>query len=252
MKKIFYFLLLLLMASLPVTAQNGEKLFEEATQLYADGKFEQAIKKYEQIIENDQVSTAVYYNLANAHYKLNHIAPSIYNYEKALQLSPNDEDVKNNLAFAQNMTLDAIEEAPQTGISKSFKNVISFFDYNSWAWLSIVFSVLFAASALLYYFATSTVKKRLFFVTGLLSIIFLIVSVSFAYLQFGWQQSKEFAIIFTEEIAVKAEPNTKAEEVFTLHEGTKVKVLDNFNNYTKIELADKKQGWMPEKALKKL
>lgn len=252
MKKIVYVLLLFLVTVFSAKAQNGDKLFEEATELYTDGKYAQAIKKYESILENQQVSTAVYYNLANAHYKLNHIAPSIYNYEKALQLSPNDEDVKNNLAFAENMTLDAIEKTPKTGISKFTNQIISTFNYDTWAWISIGFSVLFALAVLAYYFVVSSNKKRLFFITSILCLILLLGSVVFAFLQYDLQQSNKFAIIFEQEVAVKAEPNSKAEEVFILHEGTKIKVLDNFNNYTKIELADNKQGWMPETALRKL
>ncbi|MFD2434094.1 tetratricopeptide repeat protein [Mesonia maritima] len=100
-----------------ISAQNADALFEKATAQYNDGNYDAAISSYEQILKEEKVSASLYYNLANAHYKLNHIAPSIYYYEKALQLNPNDADIKNNLEFAENMKIDAIEEVPKTGLA---------------------------------------------------------------------------------------------------------------------------------------
>ena len=97
MRHIFY--LLIGLFSLGLYAQN-QSLFEQGNQLYNDGKYAEAIDKYKAILDSENHSAELYFNLANAHYKLNHIAPSIYYYEKALKLSPKDQDIKNNLAFA--------------------------------------------------------------------------------------------------------------------------------------------------------
>ncbi|WP_337251769.1 tetratricopeptide repeat protein [Maribacter halichondriae] len=115
MKKLMTFLLLLICFS--VSGQN-EALFSEASKAYNGGNYENAIQNYLEILENGQHSAEVYFNLGNSYYKLNQIAPSIYYYEKALLLRPNDSEIKNNLAYAQNMTLDAIDEMPETGLSK--------------------------------------------------------------------------------------------------------------------------------------
>ena len=86
---------------------QNDSVFSEANTLYNNGKYAEAIDKYESILDSDQHSAELYFNLGNANYKLNNIAPSIYYYEKALLLEPNDKDIQNNLAFAQNMTIDA-------------------------------------------------------------------------------------------------------------------------------------------------
>ena len=104
-------------------AQN-ETLFKEANALYNGGQYAEAIDIYNEILNSGKHSVELYFNLGNAHYKLNNIAPSIYFYEKALQLSPNDEDVKNNLAFAQNMTIDDIDIIPETGLAR-FLNALT-------------------------------------------------------------------------------------------------------------------------------
>src|SRR5690606_15485144 len=102
MKKLLFIIILW---TIPVSAQN-ESLFEKANSAYNGGAYETAISNYEQILENGETSAALYYNLANSYYKLNNLAPSIYYYEKALQLNPNDSDIKNNLEIAQNLVID--------------------------------------------------------------------------------------------------------------------------------------------------
>lgn len=249
MKKLIYILLFLMVGT--VSAKD-KPLFTQATEHYSNQEYKAAIKDYKKILSGGETSTAVYFNLANAHYKLNHIGPSIYYYNKALQLSPNDAGVKNNLAFAQKMTIDSIDKTPKTGLSKFFDGLISTFNYNTWAILAIVFSIVFMVFGIWYYFSFKTGKKRLFFTLSTLGLIFGILSVVFAYQQFNIQKNKKFAIVFAKSTNVHAEPNDRSAQAFTLHEGTKVKVLDNFNGYTKIKLTDGKQGWLAEKAVKAL
>ena len=88
-------ILLICLCSVFTNAQN-DVLFKEGNTLYNSGKYAEAIQKYETVLKTGEHSSALYFNLANAHYKLNNVAPSIYYYEKALQLSPNDKDIKTS------------------------------------------------------------------------------------------------------------------------------------------------------------
>ena len=109
MKQIFYILVFLI--STMSFAQN-KTIFEQANALYNDGNYTEALNKYTSILEHNEHSAELYFNIANAHYKLNNVAPSIYYYEKALLLKPNDKEILNNIAYARNMTIDAIEIVP--------------------------------------------------------------------------------------------------------------------------------------------
>ena len=91
---------------------QNEQTFEQANDLYNSGYYKEAIDRYDSILEADQHSAELYFNLANCYYKLNEIGPSIFYYEKALKLAPNDSDILNNLGYAQKMTIDAIQEVP--------------------------------------------------------------------------------------------------------------------------------------------
>src|SRR5690606_26947620 len=95
-------------------AQNSD-LFEKGNAAYNDGDYETAVTSYETILQAGETSSELYFNLANSYYKLDRVAPSIYFYEKALQLDPNDSDIRNNLSIARNMVIDDIEEEKASG-----------------------------------------------------------------------------------------------------------------------------------------
>ncbi|MDX1313866.1 MAG: tetratricopeptide repeat protein, partial [Eudoraea sp.] len=102
------YLFLLFAFLIQLVYSQSEARFDSATVAYNKGDYEKAIAYYKEILGEGKHSAALYYNLGNSFYKLNQIAPSIYYYEKALLLAPNDPEIKNNLVYAQNMTLDAI------------------------------------------------------------------------------------------------------------------------------------------------
>ena len=231
---------------------QNDILFSDANQAYADENYERAISQYKQIIDEGYASKAVYFNLGNAHYKLNNVGPSIYYYEKALMLAPNDADVLNNISYARQMTVDAIDTVPKTGVSKIINNIISKLSVNGWAWVAVLCSIAFVVLIILYYFAYASLKKRLFFMFGGIGFIVAIMAVIFAYQQQGVIDDKEFGVIFPKEVTVRAEPNARAEQLFILHEGTKARILDEFDQWRKIELTDGKQGWMVKKEIKAL
>ena len=234
------------------TFSQNVNLFEEGKEHYRNGKYQQAIDSWNKIIENGQTSPELYFNLGNAQYKLNQIGPSIYYYEKALQLSPNDADIKNNLAFAENARIDSIEPLPKTVFSKWYHGISSIFTFEGWAVLAVVFSVFFVALFLFYYFAFAERRKRLLFVSAMFSGILLIASLTMAFFTYSDYSKNQPAIIFASEIEVKTEPSMGSNAAFTLHEGTKVQILAQDGNWFRIALADGKDGWIPASDLKQL
>ncbi len=225
-------------------AQTAESLFTEANELYKNGKYTEAVESYKKIENLAVVSDDLYYNLANAYYKLNKVAPSIYYYEKALKLNPSNSDAKANLSFAKRMTIDAIEQMPKTIFQKFSENFIYKLTYNSWAWISVFLSFLAAILFLLYHFSYSSGKKLLFFNTSLLAAILLIFAVVFAYKSYNYEVNTKSAIVFKQSTEIKNAPTLNSDTVFELHEGTKVQVLDAIDDWKKIKLADGKIGWI--------
>jgi tetratricopeptide (TPR) repeat protein len=246
MKKIIFIFLL---TTQFFYAQNS---FEKGNDLYQKGKYEQAISEYESVLASKKHSSELYFNLGNCYYKLNKVAPAIYNYEKALVLNPDDAEITNNLKFAQKLQIDEIKVIPTVGFSKMVHDFASIFHYNTWAWISVGFSVLFLLFFIGYYFSQMTLSKRIFFF-GMFALVFLLlISVSVAISEKNDFESEKPAIVFAEMVLVKSEPQKASNTVFTLHEGTKVFVLEALDNWKKIQLTDGTEGWIEKTAIKEV
>lgn len=246
MKKLFYILLLITQS---FWAQDA---FEKGNQLYQKGNYQEAAKVYEGILASGQESVDVYFNLGNCFYKLNKVAPAIYNYEKALLLSPNDAEIQNNLAFAKKMTIDDIQEIPQVGFSKIISDFTSAFHYDTWAWVTIALAALFLLSFVLYYFSYATIVKRIFFSGMIVFLLVMLVSLFAGFYEKNRLQKHQPAIVFAEVVNIKSEPNSASQNAFVLHAGTKVIILEDLDNFHKIQLADLKEGWVEKSAVKEI
>ncbi|TPN84058.1 tetratricopeptide repeat protein [Aquimarina algicola] len=231
---------------------SQDEAFQRGNALYNQEKYQEAIDSYMSILDQGKESVSLYYNLGNAHYKLNNVGPSIFYFEKALELKPNDEDVKNNLGFAQKATIDAIDEIPEGFVSRIMNNFTNMFSFDRWAWISVLCVLLFVVLFITYYSAQASSKKRFFFVISMVLLLFGLFSILFAFKQYNFVVNNQYAIVFAKETEIKSAPNLRSEEVFMLHEGTKVKVTETVNDWKKIKLADGKIGWIPASDIKEL
>nr|WP_294934200.1 tetratricopeptide repeat protein [uncultured Flavobacterium sp.] len=243
MKKLFY---LFLLVSQAFFAQSA---FDKGNELYKKEKYEEAAVLYEGIIKSGQHSAEVYFNLGNTYYKLHRVAPAVYNYEKALLLNPNDPEIKTNLKFAQKMAIDEIKIVPKVGFSKMIDDALDIFHYDTWAGIATGFSALFLLFFIGYYFGSTSFLKRMFFVAMLLSLLIILISVFSAITERNNYNNERPAIVFAEVVSVKSEPKTSASEAFTLHEGTKVFILETQDKWRKIALTDETEGWIEKDAI---
>jgi tetratricopeptide (TPR) repeat protein len=246
MKNIFYILLL---TTQVFFAQNG---FEAANELYQKAKYNEAVAAYENVERDNKQSAELYFNLGNSYYKLNKVASAIYNYEKALLLSPKDSEVLANLRFAQKRTIDEVKVIPKVGFAKLLRDFTAIYDYNTWAWISVSFSGLFLLSFIGYYFSQLTLSKRIFFLGMFMMFVLLLISVAAAIFEKSYYKNEIPAIVFAEMVEVKAEPQKLAANVVTLHEGAKVFVKETLENWKKIQLTDGTEGWIQTSAIKEL
>ena len=231
---------------------QNEEVFQKATEAYNNGEYQKAIEFYNSILDKKQHSPELYFNLGNCYYKLDEIGPTIYYYEKALLLKPNDPEILNNLGFAQNMRLDAIDEMPKTAMTKLHDAVVNALSFDQWAYLAVALTILFVLAYILYYLLYTATKKRIAFISSIISLFLVFFALVMAYMAYQDFNKKNLAIIFSREVVVTSEPNQRSEKVFALHEGTKVNVLESLDTWSKIKIADGQTGWIPSDNLRLL
>ncbi len=231
---------------------SADSLFEQGNAAYNEGDYIKAASLYKKTLKLGQHSAALYFNLGNSFYRLNNVAESIYYFEKAKQLLPNDKDIQVNSSFAQNMTIDAIELLPESQLEQFQNRILNSFVFTTWTWLTIVLIWIFAALFLAYIFSKSTQFKRTFFFSSLIILIFFITSFIITFSLDQKEKKMDYAILFSNQIDAWSEPNQLGDLLFTLHEGTKVQILDGLAEWQKIRIANGSEGWVKNASLKKI
>jgi tetratricopeptide (TPR) repeat protein len=226
-----------------------KETFQQGNEAYQSGDYLKAIEYYNQIIDNGYKTPELFYNLGNAYYKLKNIPNAILNYERALKLAPDDEDIQFNIRLANLQTLDKIEPLPKVFYQEWWESLSGWHSSGTWSVLMVIFiwlTFIGLAGFLLLY---SPFKRKISFFILILSFVFAVLSYIFAETNYAEETSKDSAIIFSESVYVKSSPDAESTDLFILHEGTKVEVLDEVGTWSKIKLANGNVGWLPQNTI---
>ena len=243
-------LMLTLLLMIPIASSAAENypdsLWNAANEAYAQERWEDAVNDYTAIAEASMESAPLWCNLGSAWYKSGNLGKAILCYERALKLDPSYEDARYNLELLNAMKLDRLESVPELILATWMKNLGRTLDSDSWAVCFLVFLVLTLAMVLLFILGSSATSRRAGFFTGVVCLLLAVASLSFSLWQKNEYMKADKAIIMKPVSSVKSSPSgDSAKDLFVLHEGTMVQVLDNVGGWSNIELSDGRQGWLP-------
>jgi tetratricopeptide (TPR) repeat protein len=235
-----------------VRADEHQDLITRGNDHFKKGEYEHAIASYEEVIDGGKESAELYYNLGNAYYKTINIPAAILNYERAIKLDPMDEDLRFNLKLANLKTVDKIEVIPTFFIGEIGEDLKDSVSLNTWGWFAIVSLWL---SALLFFIFTnisSNTFRRLVFFTALSLLVLSMGSFGLGYQKYNAVYNDLEAIVFAPSVIVKSAPDQQQTDLFLLHEGTKVSVVEEMGEWNKIRLADGSVGWIPQETIEQI
>ena len=244
-------LAILLLLALPLSQARAaesypDSLWNAGVAAYTEGDFASALQDWEDVRATGLMSKELYYNLGNAYFKTGEMAQSILWYERALKLDPSDADIRHNLEYARSLTQDRIEEVPEIFFEQWGHAMCYLLPSNTWAVLCLVFLAAAVAMALLFLLGSTAGRRRVGFFVGIACLLLAFLGWDFAQWQRQEALAQDRAIVMRPVSSVKSSPSAEsAKDLFILHEGTRVKILDNVGSYTNIELGDGRQGWIP-------
>lgn len=243
MIRILLFTFALISSALSYAAEPTK---EQADALYEKEDYEAAARIYEGLLRHNGPSVNIYYNLGNCYYKLDNIPYSILNYERALLLNPGDDDVRTNIAMARGKTEDKVTPASEMFFVTWWRNLINSCPVTTWTWMALLSFILFAAGILLYSF-TSILWAQKTGVYGAVAMLLLtIIANCAAYSQNYQIEHRNSAIIITPSVVVKSTPSERSTDLFIIHEGSKVEIIDNsMKGWRQVKFEEGKQGWVP-------
>jgi tetratricopeptide (TPR) repeat protein len=239
--------LFVLLSSAGLNAAEGSEteLWDQANAAYEQGDWATAVEAYEEISNLGLESPQLYYNIGNAFYRQGELAKSVLYYERALKLDPSFADAGFNLEHVNGILQDKIEVIPEFFLKEWMRDLSRTMSSDAWAVTFLCMLGLTLALILVFALSSSVVWRRVGFFAGLVTLVLTFAALSFSSWQKNEYERHDEAVVMKTVTSVKSSPSSdNSTDLFILHEGTKVKVIESSGAWTNVALSDGRQGWM--------
>jgi tetratricopeptide (TPR) repeat protein len=228
---------------------SADFYFQKGNEAYLAEKYADAIQQYESVLANGLESSALYYNLGNAYYKIGRLGKAILNYERALQRSPKDKNIQFNLRLANLRVKDRIDVPPEFFLFRWHRTLVQAFSISGWAWLMTLIFLVTCGLVVIQLVLNPVQLRRYLRQAAITGLVISALALGLLLARQHLENSHSYAIILSPSTQSLAAPQSGSTELFIVHEGTKVRVLDRDADWLKVELIDGKQGWITTRDL---
>jgi tetratricopeptide (TPR) repeat protein len=214
--------------------------FETGNGLYGQGKFKEARQAYESTLATGNYSANLFYNLANANFRLGDPGLAALNYERALALEPSHPEARANLSFVRAQT--GAKTTPHSWQDIFFIE----FSPNVYAMLAAIagWVALFCFAAA--FFRTSRQGLILVAVCACLVSAYSIAAIRFL------EKDSSFALVTAKRSDARFEPMESATLAETLPAGSHVRVLTRSGAWAYCDLPNGNRAWLPNETIESL
>lgn len=218
---------------------------DAGTKAYNEKDYERAIDEWRSCVDNGIQDADLYYNLGNAYFRNAKLGFAIFYYKSALRLNPNDADIQHNLAYAQAMTKDKVEEDDEenpllAGLYKAHHALslkVQLFILLGLFWLIVLAAVGNRISL-------SEKRKNVFMgAIFALTAVASVIVISAGYKIF-LAETEVSGVVTAADADVTSAPDNKAQTLNTLSEGTSFEVLSQQGAFVEIRLGEKVKGFV--------
>jgi len=234
-------------------AASKDATFRRANDAYFHGHYQEAVDAYEQVAALGVDSPDLFYNLGNAYLKVEQLGPAIFNYERALELDPSQDDVRFNLGVAREAArkkgedrLAGVEAQPLWMRWASQVTV----NWASWLFLGL-YVALFALLIVLHFVQPGFLRVGMWAGFAFVGIATLVAGALLG-ARLYLADRVEQAIVLPDVVQVKEGPDPNYQSVFGVHAGLRVRVTEKEQDWVRIRLANGLEGWVRERDLGRL
>lgn len=245
-------LLIFFSLSIHTFADSITEIVKKGNEAYQQENYSEAIAAYEEVATGNTASAALYYNLGNAYFKSGFNAKALLWYERALRLDPSDEDIQHNIAFVNQKIMDRIDPIPETAFARWWNRCSHSLSERGWSILAIIGSLLAVGCIVISIFSANKPLRAAGFIVFWIALIGIIFSFIFASKEKNRFSKQDEAIVMNLVVEAKTAPNDKARTTFIIHEGLKVQVTNEMNNYVEIRIPNGEKGWINKSTIEKI
>lgn len=221
--------------------------FDEGTAALLDGRFHDALRAFESTETSGWESDGLYYNMALAHYRLDHLGQAIRYLEKARHLNEADSRILHSLGIARQRQVDRFSTLPDPFWLSARAWLVEWIPVGTAFFLGLMcwFSFVGAWLARTVADMDGTWWRRgrnAALAIGLVLIVHALASSI-------WPPNPDRSVVLTERLVLREQANSDATEVIDVHEGLILEVHARTSEWRLVEIPNGTRGWVPKSAL---
>ncbi len=223
---------------------------------YNAKEYAEAVEAFETVVANDYASAEVYYNLANAYFKMGQQSTSsrpfaggelgraVLNYERALKVDPTLDDACYNLDIAKDYTNDT-EAVPESFVVRVWRSVAGAMTTNGWAVLSLAMLGVALVALVVYLLSVNVVVRKVAFFLALIVAVVFILGTALSLSQLRAAEVDNRAVILASDTTpVHASPDSGSKIIREPSQGVTVEVERKQGQWSEVRFADGEKGWV--------
>jgi hypothetical protein len=223
----------------PATGQDQRLLFDSCNILYQAGDYEQAAACYDSLVDDGVHNGPLHFNLGNASLHLQRHGDAIYHYRQAQVFMPRNSELRSNLGKARQAAGVTDRAVPRSPVSQA----VFFYD-------SLSPGELLWITAALHVLLWLTLCVRLFRSGEILTWSAIAVAATFAVfattttLRVIELATRPTAVVVSGTAVARSAQDRTAPQMFTLPEGSEVRVVARQGSWAAVEAMGGSRGWV--------
>ncbi|GEM_PF-2947364 len=250
MKRILI-LVCIVIATIALCAETPQELFTRATQAYDQGHYRDALGLFLELEDMGIVDTDLYFNLGNTYFRLHQTGRAVLYYKRALAVDPNNEHAANNLTLiAGDLAKPAqAADADADYLSMRLRDLYEWLPLNA---LAVILTLLLAGVVAMLHWLFHRRQDRdrtvPVFVLGVVIVLWLGLGILALSRWHDYANRVFDQKVRTWTVVARRAPDAAAAARFTAHRGQALSVVSESGAWSRVMMADGREGWMPTAA----
>lgn len=237
----FAMIVLILLFSLPVRAETSGGMSREALQAFEGGKYQEAIQKWEELLALGYINGNIYFNIANAYWRLGQPGQTYRYLIMARRLDPRDAKIRGNLSFVKEKLgftqkipegpLGLVQRIPWWHLSLNYFETLYFLGIASFLFFGYLF--------------LGRLKKK---PPSLKVLIPLATMLGVALVFWVYRGSSYFfrsqGIVIGSQVPLLTAPSIEAVSGIELPEGSSLEIVKKQGDFRLVKTVEGKEGWL--------
>ena len=225
-------------------------IFEQANHAYLDGDYATALKGFQKLIEAGLDNPDVYYNLANTYYRSGKVGMAILYFEKTLVLDPANTAALSNLKIARKQLIDKVVMVEGGGVGEPlWHGFIRGLDLGWLTWLFLVFYFVVFGILIVRRISLKGRLRRLLFWINVPALSILVVLALLFFSRIYLEERVHHGVVISKTVALREGPERSAKVFLEVHDGLKVRVLNQVGDFVRVRLSNGVEGFVASSQL---